>query len=175
MFPDYNPTGPETRDDLDAVLLSLPLDEVEEAAGEIHRRIAAALRGLGEQAADVAPPGQRSPRWQVAALVASTEVAAQTLGAVAAGGESAVVPRIDRHAATIAAVMYAAPSIQSLLARLEQDRRLLVSLARTLAETLDERRQTAWGMLPLRELVTQVIVLEAARCAVALEQVEPPA
>lgn len=174
MCPDYSETTPGAGGDLDAVLLQLPLDEMEEAAGELHRRIAAALRALGEQVADIAPPGQRSPRWQVAALVAATEVAAYALGAVAAQAPAAPIPRTDRHTATIAAVMYAAPSIGALLTRLEQDRRLLVSLARTLEGQLDSERETPWGRMPLRQLVGQVVVLDAARCALSLEHAYSP-
>lgn len=136
----------------------------------MHRRIATALRAIGEGRADRSGTAGQSPRWRVASLVAATELAAATLG-VAAAGSDAVSPRTDQHPATVAAVMYAAPTVPALLGRLEQDRRLLTSLARTLAGRLDEIASTPWGHLPLRQVVTTVAVVEAARCAVALEQV----
>jgi hypothetical protein len=129
-----------------------------------------ALRALGEGRADVAPPGGRSPRWQVAALAASTELAATTLGVAAAGASDAALPRLDQASATVAAVMYAAPSIPALLARLEQDRRLLTSLARTVEARFDEGHETARGPMTMRELVTAAMILDTAQCALALEE-----
>lgn len=68
--------------------------------------------------------------------------------------------------------MYAAPMLNALLARLEQDRRLLASLARTLESRLDEPHDTAWGRLPLRALVVLVALEEPARCAQAVEVIQ---
>jgi hypothetical protein len=65
--------------------------------------------------------------------------------------------------------MYAAPSIQGLLSRLEQDRRLLASLCRTLDTSLGESWETPRGHMSLRELVITVAIIDAARCALALE------
>ena len=62
--------------------LSLP--EVEEAIGEIERRIAVALRALGERAADEPDAAGRTPRREVAELAADLELAALALAAVAA-------------------------------------------------------------------------------------------
>jgi hypothetical protein len=154
---------------IDAALLALSLDEIEETGGELHRRVAAALRMLGEGRADSAKRGERSARWQVAALAASTELAAITLGSALSSQPQVALPRLDEQAATIAAMMYAAPSIPALLARLEQDRRLLTSLARTLEAQFDDEHVTSRGVMTLRELVTAVTVLDPARCALALE------
>ena len=151
---------------------SLTLAEVEEASGELHRRVAIALRLIGEQRADeLGELGTHadSPRQIAAALAASLELAASTLGAVAAD----VAPtsgRIDRHPTTIAAVMYAAPTISALLARLEQDRRLVASTARTLELRLDEQHATPWGTLALRGMITEVALTEPARSAQELER-----
>jgi hypothetical protein len=152
----------------DDALASLSLVEVEEVSGELHRRIGVALRTFGERRADDRGTHETSPRQLVASLAASIELAAATLGAIAA----AVVPiegRSDRHPTTIAAVMYAAPSLGALLARLEQDRRLLASLARTLESRLDESHATAWGSVTMRELIGEVAVVASAACAQDLE------
>jgi hypothetical protein len=77
--------------------------------------------------------------------------------------------RTDRHPAVIAAVMYAAPTLSALGLRLDQDRRLLVSLARHLDTRIDEPRVTAWGELTARRLVVEVAVIEAAHCAQAID------
>lgn len=159
----------------DNPLLALSLDEVEEAGGEIHRRLATAFRLLGEEHADRAEPGERSARWHVASLLAMTELAAHTLGVVAAGAGSAQGPRLDRHAATIAAVMYAAPTLPALTSLLEQDRRRIASLARTLEAHLDETHATPFGPTSLRGLLVAVCVAEPARCVLLLERLAPPA
>jgi len=145
----------------------LPLIELEEVAGELHRRIGAALRRLGEQGADApgplsgGPDGARTARWLLAGLVASMELAATTLAA-ASGNQPLNLPRLDRYTSTIAAVMYAAPTLGALLQRLEQDRRLVISLARELEAHMDDERVTPWGVLSARRLVVQVLVLDAA-------------
>jgi len=148
---------------------SLTLPETEEAGGELHRRIAVALRRIGEQRADAADAEGRSPRWRAASLAAAVELAAASLGAIAAGGH-APTERSDLHPATVGAVMYGAPALSALLRRLEQDRRLLSSLARALESRLDEEHSTPWGRMPLRPLVAEVALAEPARCAQALER-----
>ena len=148
---------------------TLNVPEIEEAAGELHRRISVALRRLGELRADRPDGDARSARWRVAALCAALELAAATLGAIAAGARPAS-ERTDRHPATVAAVMYAAATIPALLTRLEQDRRLLASLARHLESRLGEEHATPWGNVPLRRVLTEVAVVEASACAQALER-----
>ncbi len=146
----------------------LPLPEIEEAAGELHRRIAVALRGLGEARADQPDAHGRSPRWRAAALASTTELAATTLACIAAGS-TPPFDRVDRHPASIAAVMYAAPTLPALGARLDQDRRLLTSIARQLDAHFEDARITAWGELTAHRLVVEVAILEAARSAQAIE------
>ena len=65
--------------------------------------------------------------------------------------------------------MYAAPSVAALLARVDQDRRLVASLARTLESRLGEEHETPWGRLRLRRVLVDVLLGEGARCAMALE------
>lgn len=157
----------------DDALQSLALPELEEASGELHRRIAVALRRIGERRADdidaLNDADGRNPRRRAASLAAAAELAAATLGAIAAGA-APPSERIDRHPATVAAVMYAAPTVAALLGRLEQDRRLLASLARALESRLDEEHETPWGRISLRRLVAEVALVEAAACARALER-----
>ncbi len=148
---------------------SLTLPETEEAGGELHRRIAVALRRIGEQRADAPDAEGRSPRWRAVSLAAAVELAAAALGAIAADGH-APADRSDLHPATVGAVMYAAPTLSALLTRLQQDRRLLASLARALESRLDEEHSTPWGRTPLRRLVAEVALAEPARCAQALER-----
>lgn len=155
-------------DTYDAALDALAPHEVEETAGELHRRIAAALRDIGERGADKG--GRHSPRAKVAGLAVMTELSALVLGAAAAGS-AAQLPRLDVHPTTVAAVMYAAPTIQALLVRLEQDRRLVASLARTLEARLDEECESPWGAMTLRRLVTSVAVVHPARVALELDTV----
>ena len=147
--------------------LSLP--EIEEAAGELHRRIAVALRAIGEARAEAPDTEGRSPRWRTAALASATEFAATSLACIVAGS-TPPLDRADRHPAAIAAVMYAAPTLAALGVRLDQDRRLLVSLARQLEARFEEPRVTAWGELTAHRLVVEVAVVEAARCAQAIER-----
>lgn len=144
-------------------------------AGELHRRIGAALRQLGERGADqpgplrAGPEGARTARWLVSGLLASLELAAMTLTA-AAGQHPLPVPRVDRYTSTIAAVMYAAPTLPAMLQRLEQDRRLAISLARELEARLDDELMTPWGPLTARDLVLRVLILDSAQRAQMLEQ-----
>ena len=152
----------------DPALDALTLAEIEEAAGELHRRIATSLRSIGEPRADTPDADGITPRREVASLAATLELAGLVLGAVAAGAP-ATVPRIDRHPALVAAVMYAAPSVAALLARVDQDRRLVASLARTLESRLDEEHETPWGRMRLRRVLVDVLLGEGARCAMALE------
>lgn len=65
--------------------------------------------------------------------------------------------------------MYAAPTVSALLSRLEQDRRLLASLARHLESRLDGEHATAWGETALRTIVTDVALTTPAACAQELE------
>lgn len=155
--------GPDT---FSAALDGLGLAEIEEAAGELHRRIAEALRDLGERRADRG--GRESPRARVASLVVSTELASIVLASVAAASD-AVLPRLEVHPAAIAAVMYAAPTLPALLGRLEQDRRLLASLARALEPRLDEETASPWGRMPLRRLVTEMSIVRPAKVAMDLD------
>jgi hypothetical protein len=148
---------------------TLALDELDEASGELHLRIGTALRRIGEGQAEHADPDGRSPRQRIASLVAAMELAANSLAAIAAGG-TAPDARIDRHPTAVAAVMYAAPSIPALLIRLEQDRRLVASLARHLESRLGEAHVTPWGHAPLRRLITEIAIAEPARCAQSLER-----
>lgn len=146
---------------------ALPLDAVEEACGELHRRIAVALRALGEIEADEG--GRDAPRRLVAAYAASLELACASFAAAAAG-IAAPGGRSDRHPAAVAAVMYSAPAIPALLARLEQDRRMLASLARHEEARLDVPRPGPWGEASLRRVLTEVALGEASQCALALER-----
>ena len=145
----------------DAAFEALTLAEIEESAGELHRRVASALRAVGEERADAPGPEGVSPRREAASLAASLELAALALAGAAAGGEAAPPPA-DRVPALAAALAYAAPSIEALLARLEQDRRLAAALARTLEPRLGAERA-------LRRLLVEALLGAPARCAMALE------
>ena len=147
--------------------LSLP--EIEEAIGEIERRIAVALRALGERAADERDAAGRSPRREVAELAADLELAALALAVVAAAGGALPAEDGDRRATLAAGLMYAAPTIPALLQRLDQDRRLLVSLARAAAERLGGEDADPQDERPLRRLLVESGLGAAARCAMALE------
>ena len=147
----------------------LSLEELEEASGELHRRIGIALRYVGEPRADEWDAEGVSPRKRVSGYVALLELASQTVGSITAG----VAPptaRTDEHPALVAAVMYATPTIPVLLARLEQDRRQLASLARGRETMLDLESLTPWGYTTTRRLVIEATIAEAARCAMALER-----
>lgn len=158
----------DAQDTFGAALDALTLAEVEEAAGELHRRVAAALRDIGERRADKG--GRNSPRARVASLAIATELGAFVLGGFASGSRMEV-PRLELQPSTVAAVVYAAPTIQALLGRLEQDRRLLASLARTLESRLDEECGSPWGRLTARRLVSHLSIVLPARVALELEEV----
>lgn len=145
---------------------ALPLDALEEACGELHRRIGVGLRAIGEAEADEG--GREAPRRAVAGYAASLELACATFGAAAAG-VAAAGGRADRHPASVAAVMYGTPTIPALLVRLEQDRRMLASLARHEEARLDTEVAGPWGRISLRRVLTEVALGEASRCAQALE------
>ena len=152
----------------DVALEALDLPELEEAIGEIQRRIGVALRRLGEQRADAPDSAGMTPRREVAALAAGLELAALTIAAVRAGARPPA-ERIDRHPSLAAGLMYAAPTIPALLQRLEQDRRLLTSLARGAGERLDEELASPWGPRSTRGLLVEAGLRAGARCAIALE------
>ncbi len=145
---------------------ALPLDALEETCGELHRRIGVALRAIGEAEADEG--GREAPRRIVAGYVASLELACATFGAAAAGVR-APDGRADRHPALVAAVMYGSPAIPALLARMEQDRRMLASLARHEEARLDQVVAGPWGQASLRRVLTEVALGEASRCAQTIE------
>ena len=65
--------------------------------------------------------------------------------------------------------MYAAPTIPALLQRLDQDRRLLVSLARAAAERLGGEDADPRDQRALRRLLVESGLGAAARCAMAIE------
>lgn len=150
----------------------LPLETLEEAAGELLRRINLAARDIGEGRADEvdqrATTPRRSPRQRIAALAVLTELAAQTFGAASAGTEPPA-GRIDRHPAAVAAMMYGAPTLGALLTRLEQDRRMLASAARGLEHRLDEPAGGAWPSESLRTVLSEAAIAAPAECAQALE------
>ncbi|MDA0271158.1 MAG: hypothetical protein O2798_03940 [Chloroflexi bacterium] len=152
----------------------LPLDTLEEAGGEFHRRIAVALRHIGEPRADDRDAEGQSPRQRVASLAVLLELAAVTCAAMASGSE-APGGRIDRHpaavAVAVAALMYAAPTLSALVTRIEQDRRLVAAHARRLEPRFFERPRTAWGASTLRAVLSEAMLVEPARCAQALERV----
>lgn len=151
----------------------LPLETVEEASGELIRRITVALHDVGEARADSTGSGtseaeRRSPRQRVAALAVLTELACSTFAAAAAG----IAPpsgRLDRHPAAVAAVMYGAPTVPALLQRLEQDRRMLASHVRGLAHRLDDAAGGAWPEASLRSVLSEVALAAPAECAQALD------
>lgn len=151
-----------------AALEGLSLEELEEAAGELQRRLGVALRRIGERDADrggVSP----SPRRQIADLVTQYEVIAVALGAVAAGLTPG--PRlVSGHPTLPAAIAYGAPNLAALLARLEQDRRVLTSLARQLESRLDVTLMFGRETSP-RELLLEVLIEQPARLALELELV----
>ena len=148
---------------------TLSLAELEEAAGELHRRIGVALRRAGEAKADDRDAEGRSPRRRVSAYAGLLELAAATFASIAAR-MTPPVERYDQHSAAVVAIMYATPTIPALLTRLEQDRRLLASHARGLEARLDEAHATAWGEVTLRRLLLDAAIAEAAGCALALER-----
>ena len=161
---DAIPGPPRSGADRAAALGALGLPEMEEAIGELHRRAAVALRALGERGADRPDAGGRTPRREAAGLAASLELAALALAARAAGGaepggDGPPAPGDGRREALADGLMYAAPTIPALLQRLEQDRRLLASLARG-----------AGDGRALRRLLAEAALGASARCAMALER-----
>jgi hypothetical protein len=150
-----------------AAFEALALPELEEVAGELERRMGVALRRIGERGADAPDLEGVSPRMRVAQLAAESERLTFALGAVLASvmaGDAAVA----RHPALVAAVSYAAPTLGALLSRLDQDRRLLTSLARQLESRLDTPAAQLEGATPRRALI-EVLLVQPARCAQLLE------
>lgn len=146
----------------------LPLETLEEAGGELIRRVTVALHEIGELRADELDEERVSPRRRVAALVVLTELACSTFAAAAAG----IDPpggRLDRHPAAIAAVMYGAPTVTGLLQRLEQDRRMLASHVRGLQHRLGDPSGGAWAGASLRSVLSEVALAAPAACAQALD------
>lgn len=168
MDPEPNRAPPP--DDAIRAFDELPLETLEEASGELHRRIAMAMRHIGEERADETDASRRSPRQRVAALAVLLELAAQTFAAVAAGTEPPS-GRVDRHPTAVASVMYGAPTLTGLLQRLEQDRRGLTSLARNLESRLDAPARGAWESLGLRQVLSEVAIAAPAECAHQLEAI----
>ncbi len=149
---------------------TMSLGAIEEASGELHRRAGAALRLIGELRADELVGGRVSARQQVAALAATTELACITFEAII-GRAAPPSARSDRHPSAISAVMYGAPSLAGLLTRLEQDRRMLTSLTRSLHPRFKETVTTAWGNGTIHQLVIEFAIVEPAKIAQALEEV----
>ena len=147
----------------------MSLGQLEEASGELHRRAGSALRRIGEAHADDPDHEGQRPRERISALIASSELAIATLAALA-GNIEPPLHRQDRVPLSIAVLMYGAPTLDGLLSRLEQNRRMLASLARHLEPKLDEVVTTGWGDRNLRQLLIQQTIEEPARCAQSLEQ-----
>jgi hypothetical protein len=97
------------------------------------------------------------------------EFTASTFALIAAAAP-VEVPRIDRHPAYVAAIMYAAPAVPGLLQRLEQDRRMVIALGRRIESSFDVVVATPWGERTPRRMLTEVLLGDAARCALALER-----
>lgn len=152
-----------------AALEALSLVELEEVAGELQRRLGVALRLIGERDADALDPGGRSPRRRTAELAVESEVVALALAALAAG-QSAGERLPAGHATLAAAIAYAAPNLQALLTRLDQDRRLLTSLARQLESRLDEPFEFGRTRETPRQLLVVALIEGPARVALALER-----
>lgn len=164
---DRGTRGP--RDPRRAALEQLSLAELEEVGGELQRRLGVALRRIGERDADMPGPASPSPRRQTAQLAVESEVVALALGALAAGlPAGARVP--GGHPTLAAAIAYAAPNLSALLTRLEQDRRLLTSLARQLESRLDAEFDFGGVRETPRQLLIEVLVESPARIALALER-----
>lgn len=160
----------DERDPRRAALEQLTLAEVEEAAGELQRRLGVALRRIGERDADRGGMTSVSPRRQVAELAALCEVTAVALGAVAAG--LPLGPRLaSGHPTLPAAIAYGAPNLQGLLTRLEQDRRVLTSLARQLESRLDLAMAFSSEEVTPRQLLLEALIEQPARLAFELERV----
>ena len=152
-----------------SIFSEMPLEQIEEAAGELHRRAGSALRRIGEARADDPDPEGDSPRERITALIAASELAIATFAAAAARAE-APRRRLDREPVALAALMYGAPTLVGLLGRLEQNRRILASLARQLEPRLPEMLTTAWGDRSLRDVLVLHAIEEPARCAQLFEE-----
>ena len=151
-----------------ATFEALALPELEEVAGELQRRMGVALRRIGEHTADAPDAEGIAPRRRMAELVVESERVAFALGALLANVAPAEAA-VARHPALIAAMAYAAPTIASLLSRLDQDRRLLTSLGRQLESRLDAPATQLQGLTPRRVLV-EALLAHPARCAQILER-----
>ncbi|MCC6236435.1 MAG: hypothetical protein IT299_02545 [Dehalococcoidia bacterium] len=163
-------TSSDERDPRRAAMERLSLEEVEEAAGELQRRLGVALRRIGERDADRGGMHASNPRRQVAELAALCEVTAIGLGAIAAGLPPG--PRLPpAHPTLPAAIAYGAPNLAALLTRLEQDRRLLTSLARQLESRLDLTVLFGSDGVTPRQLLLDALIEQPARLALELEQV----
>lgn len=162
-------TGSNERDPRRAALEQLTLAEVEETAGELQRRLGVALRRIGERDADRGGVTSASPRRQVAELAALCEVTAVALGAVAAGLPLGA-RLVATHPALPAAIAYGAPNLPGLLSRLEQDRRVLTSLARQLASRLDVPLMFGRDEVTPRQLLLEALIEQPARLALELER-----
>lgn len=158
-----------THDARRSALETLTLAELEEAAGELQRRIGVALRRIGERDADSYDTAGRSPRRQAAQLAVECEVTALALAARAAGLPTA--PRVPaEHPTFAAAIAYGAPNLPALVSRLEQDRRVLASLARQLESRLDEPLGGASEGETPRDLLIRALIESPARAALAFER-----
>ncbi len=152
-----------------SVFNEMPLEQLEEVAGELQRRAGIALRRIGEARADDPGPEGDSPRQRIASLIASNELAITTLEAATAGADPPRT-RLDLEPTAVAALMYGAPTLAGLLGRLEQNRRILASLARSLEPRFSEVVASAWGERSLREIVVLHAIEEPARCAQSFEE-----
>ena len=150
-----------------ALFEALALPDLAEAAGELQRRIGVALRRIGERQADAPGLEGVSARRRVAELAVESESLAFALAATLAGVPAGAAATA-RHPALLAAMAYAAPSIPALLTRLDQDRRLLTSLARQLESRLDDATAQLEGATP-RRLLVEALLAHTARCARQLE------
>ena len=151
-----------------SVFDQLPLDQIEEVAGELHRRAGTALRRIGEARADDPDIEGESPRYRITSLVAASELAIATFIAAGAAAE-APRHRTDREPLALSALMYGAPTLVGLLGRLEQIRRILASRARHREPRHDEVIETAWGERSLRGVLILHAIEEPARCAQSFE------
>jgi hypothetical protein len=153
-----------------AALEGLSLAELEEAAGEIQRRVGVALRRIGERDADRPNLEGMTARRRAAELAVACEVAALALGSLAAALPTGpLLP--PGHPTLAAALAYGAPTLQSLLGRLEQDRRVLASLARQLESRLETPATFGAREITPRRLLVEVLIEVPARAALELERI----
>lgn len=151
-----------------SVFDGMTLEQLEEVSGELQRRAGAALRRIGEARADERGAEGDTARERLTRLIASSELAIATLAAAAARTDPPRA-RLDQNPTALTALMYGAPTLAGLLGRLEQDRRILASLARTLEPRLDDVVRTAWGEQRLRQIVVRHAIEEPARHAQSFE------